>query len=55
MTFQKRSRDVKTNLEVKFLNRFCAGWELTITSYHRDPSKVLNRQRKSEAATGGVL
>ena len=26
MTFQKRSRSVKTNVEAPFLKRFCAGW-----------------------------
>ena len=26
MTFQKRSRSVKTNVEATFLKRFCAGW-----------------------------
>ena len=27
MTFQKRSDNVKTNVEVTLLKRFCAGWE----------------------------
>ena len=27
MTFQKRSRNVKTKFEAMFLKRFCSGWE----------------------------
>ena len=27
MTFQKRSRNVKTKVEAMFLKRFCSGWE----------------------------
>ena len=26
MTFQKRSRNLKTNVEATFLKRFCGGW-----------------------------
>ena len=26
MTFHKRSRNVKTNVEATFLKRFCTGW-----------------------------
>ena len=28
MTFQKRSHNVKTNVEATFLKRFCACWDL---------------------------
>ena len=40
MTFQERSQNEKTNVEAKFLKRFCAGWEIEV--------KLLPHSRKIE-------